>query len=110
MTSRPSIRLLAIDRFDRPVPGAVEFVQQILGRSFAPREPLIQNIEIAALVAAGCVEPVAAGQTGAGHFETIGGKLANAAAADFGGEAKLRHLVAQLLALRGAPVLDHVPR
>src|ERR1700761_4934359 len=50
-----SIGLLGVDRIDRAVPWTMIFVQQILGRRFAARQALVEQIEIAAFVAAGCV-------------------------------------------------------
>src|SRR5690348_3776763 len=96
-------------RIDRAVPGAMELLEQILGRRAATRHNILQRFEILRFVAPVPVQPFAPGETGPREAETFLGEIEHAAVAEHRAEAELRNIVAQLLTLSGGPVLDDAP-
>src|SRR5262249_15515562 len=102
-------RVFAVDRRDQAAPGSAKLLQQFLGRRAALLDHLVEWREMPALVAAGRIEPVAPAQARMRERDAFARELGYQAPPDLRLEAELRHVVAQLLALFGAPVLDDVP-
>src|SRR5450759_624495 len=104
-----SIHILLENRLDRAIPRAVEFLQQFLRRRDAAGDRFLERAQIARLVAAVAVEILAAGEPMCGEPQRLLRQREHVAAADFRLEAEFGHVVAQLLPLLRAPILDHVP-
>src|SRR5215208_5695051 len=79
---RSSVRILAEHRLDRPIPGAVEFFQQLLRRRDASRDEIIERHQIARLVAPFTVEPLAARQARTRERKALLGEVEHRAVAD----------------------------
>src|SRR5882757_9614988 len=101
--------VLLIRRFHRTVPGAVELLQHLLRRRAAGFDDALQRLEEAALVAAEMVDAAAPPQAGMRQHQALLGDLEQIAVLDPRLEPETRHVVAQRLALRRAPVPDDVP-
>src|SRR2546428_1842763 len=105
-----SICIFRIHRINRPAPRTVELPQQFLGRRLAALGQVLERLEIACLVGAIGVEPLAPSKPDASERQRFARNRQQIAAADRGAEAQSWHLVAQLLALFGAPALGEIPR
>src|SRR5690348_14766982 len=78
---------------DRTLPGAVEFLQQFLGRCDAAIDEMLERCEIARLVVAVLIAPRPPPQAIAGECQTIPGDLTHGSALDGGSKAEARHVV-----------------
>src|SRR5665811_2096817 len=104
-----SVGIFLENRLDRAVPVAMEFLQQFLRRRDAARNALLQRAQLARLVAAVAVEIFAARQPARGKAQRLLRQREHIAAADFGLESELGHVVAQLLPFSRTPTLDQIP-
>ena len=103
------IRVFGEHRRDAAAPGAVKFLQQLLGRCDAAGDELLQRTQITRLVVAVGIEPGAARQSLARQPQRNGREIEHALAADLRLEAEPRHVVAQLLPFVRGPVLHDLP-
>src|SRR6266536_2807355 len=102
-------RLFLECRLDRAAPGAVIFLEQLLGRGEAALGESFDRLEIAGLVASAGIAPVAALEPGARNPEAFAREIERGSAGDRCLEAEPRHLLAPLLALRRRPGFGQVP-
>src|SRR5262249_15498668 len=96
-------------RLDASSPKAVEFFQQLLGRRNAPREIVVDRLQIARFVVAAGIEPASPCQSLFRKRQRRFRDLHCPMLRDRGSETELRHVVAQFLAFHGAPALDQLP-
>src|SRR5687767_1582217 len=106
---RSLIRVLVVHRRDGPVPRAAVLFEQFLSRGNSSRDDLLQRAQITRLVAAVVIEPLAPDQSLLGERKRFPGDVEQRTVADRSLETLLRHIVAQLLALVGGPILHDVP-
>src|SRR5665213_910879 len=103
------IRIFIVYRIDRTAPLAMEAFEQFFRRRDAARNRFFERAQIARLVAAVTVEKFAPRQSTRGKAQGLLRQRQHVAAADLGGKAEPRHIIAQFLALVRAPTFYHVP-
>src|SRR5690349_24955198 len=86
------------------------FVKQPVSGGHARRDDIAQRVEESALIVARAVEALAAGESVGGDVEHPPREVTHAlAVGGHGFKRQLRDVVAELLALPDAPMLDQVP-